>query len=119
MMIVRHISFVLGALVVAGCAIRPFELPETHPANPVASEAPPPPESTTLGGQSLDEAAPEENEGPSGGHGQHGPPDGAASFECPMHLDVQQARPGKCPRCGMTLVRKEKGDGKQQSGHAH
>lgn len=24
-------------------------------------------------------------------------------YTCPMHPDVQQTKPGKCPRCGMTL----------------
>jgi heavy metal-binding protein len=25
-------------------------------------------------------------------------------YLCPMHADVQQPSPGKCPRCGMNLV---------------
>jgi hypothetical protein len=33
--------------------------------------------------------------------------DGQALYVCPMHPDVQQAQPGKCPRCGMDLVRKK------------
>jgi hypothetical protein len=24
-------------------------------------------------------------------------------YTCPMHPDVEQTKPGKCPRCGMTL----------------
>jgi FtsP/CotA-like multicopper oxidase with cupredoxin domain len=27
-------------------------------------------------------------------------------YTCPMHPEVQQAAPGKCPKCGMTLVKK-------------
>lgn len=30
----------------------------------------------------------------------------AAAFTCPMHPEVQQAMPGKCPKCGMDLVQK-------------
>lgn len=26
------------------------------------------------------------------------------SYFCPMHPDVRQHDPGKCPRCGMSLV---------------
>ncbi len=25
-------------------------------------------------------------------------------FLCPMHRDVRQGRPGKCPKCGMDLL---------------
>ena len=25
-------------------------------------------------------------------------------YICPMHRDVRQANPGKCPRCGMSLL---------------
>lgn len=28
-------------------------------------------------------------------------------YTCPMHPEVQQAGPGKCPKCGMTLVKKQ------------
>jgi hypothetical protein len=28
----------------------------------------------------------------------------AAAYICPMHSDVHQALPGKCPTCGMNLV---------------
>jgi Heavy metal binding domain len=27
------------------------------------------------------------------------------AYTCPMHSDVNAAGPGKCPRCGMALVR--------------
>lgn len=33
------------------------------------------------------------------------------TYTCPMHPDVQQHRPGKCPKCGMPLVPRQ-GDGK-------
>src|SRR5512147_110711 len=28
-------------------------------------------------------------------------------YICPMHSEVVQDKPGKCPKCGMTLVAKE------------
>ncbi len=28
----------------------------------------------------------------------------ATSYICPMHSDVRQGAPGKCPRCGMALL---------------
>ncbi|MFC0514232.1 heavy metal-binding domain-containing protein [Mucilaginibacter angelicae] len=28
-------------------------------------------------------------------------------YTCPMHPDVLSDKPGKCPKCGMTLVKKE------------
>ena len=30
-----------------------------------------------------------------------------AQYTCPMHPEVISDRPGKCPKCGMTLVKKE------------
>ncbi|SMC56924.1 multicopper oxidase domain-containing protein [Pedobacter nyackensis] len=31
-------------------------------------------------------------------------------YTCPMHPEVQQSKPGTCPKCGMALVRKNKAD---------
>jgi hypothetical protein len=28
----------------------------------------------------------------------------APAYSCPMHSDVRQASPGKCPKCGMDLL---------------
>ena len=30
-------------------------------------------------------------------------------FTCPMHPQIHQDKPGKCPICGMTLIKKEEG----------
>ncbi|MBI5433436.1 MAG: hypothetical protein HZA52_11460 [Planctomycetes bacterium] len=31
----------------------------------------------------------------------------AGAYVCPMHADVVQAKPGRCPKCGMDLVKKK------------
>jgi hypothetical protein len=41
---------------------------------------------------------------------------GAAVYTCPMHPQVVSDQPGKCPICGMTLVKKEK-DGTMSMDH--
>ncbi len=28
-------------------------------------------------------------------------------YTCPMHPEIEQDHPGKCPKCGMTLVPKK------------
>ena len=34
--------------------------------------------------------------------------DADAIYACPMHPEVTSATPGKCPKCGMTLVKRDK-----------
>lgn len=29
------------------------------------------------------------------------------NYTCPMHPEIQQQRPGKCPRCGMQLTQSQ------------
>lgn len=54
----------------------------------------------------------------------------AAKYVCPMHPEVQQAAPGKCPKCGMDLVQRSAatgsmdehaghGDAEGTEGHSH
>jgi len=31
-----------------------------------------------------------------------------ARYTCPMHPEVVKTKPGKCPKCGMTLVAQKK-----------
>src|SRR3990167_4981458 len=39
-------------------------------------------------------------------------------YTCPMHPEIQQANPGRCPECGMTLVQNQKSKIKNQNlGH--
>ena len=44
-------------------------------------------------------------------HAGHGSASGASQqtiYTCPMHPEVTSTTPGTCPKCGMTLVKKEK-----------
>jgi hypothetical protein len=34
------------------------------------------------------------------------PADTATVYTCPMHPEVTASKPGKCPKCGMDLVKK-------------
>lgn len=49
-----------------------------------------------------------------GDHSDHGAHDeneneAAAAYVCPMHPEVTSATPGKCPKCGMDLVKRRQG----------
>jgi len=46
--------------------------------------------------------APQSQSGPAGGRENH-----ATQYYCPMHPDVVQNSPGKCPKCGMDLMEKK------------
>ncbi len=41
---------------------------------------------------------------PAGGHEDHGHAAGAELWTCPMHPDILEPQPGRCPICGMDLV---------------
>lgn len=43
----------------------------------------------------------------------------AAWWTCPMHPEVRQAGPGKCPKCRMDLVPEEGGGDPEHKEHNH
>lgn len=44
-----------------------------------------------------------------GAHSNHAPQNNAEEiYSCPMHPEVTSATPGQCPKCGMTLVKRNK-----------
>ncbi len=115
----------LGSLILFGCAgaIRLQPLPADHPANPEAPEAPMQAPPQTLreapGGSSEDPGAspsehPMDHQHEPGGGGQTQPPTGepdppeGAVYTCPMHPEVRESAPGRCPKCGMALKQREK-----------
>lgn len=112
--------------IIAGCAVRPLPaLTPTHPASPAAAEAPASPPSATL---TAAEGLPpiDSDTAPAAmatGHGAHQMPgsmtaETAGSYTCPMHPEVRATRPGRCPKCGMTLSPPTKGQSATGGSHA-
>lgn len=116
--------FVLPGLVaIAGCAA-PVQVapPEWHPANASAPIRPLDSQPGALAVADPVEAA-EEGVVPSSGatgmqadhaDGAHGAEGAAADsvatlYRCPMHPEVTSDTPGKCPKCGMRLVKVKAG----------
>lgn len=122
------------ALLLGACAAQTSQLPaERDPSNPEApegvqpeisaltpqpgagevEEAPPAPEPMHMHGMDMTPAPDAGSAAPSsakkGEERQPAkPPLGKnQSYTCPMHPEVVQSTPGKCPKCGMKLVAKE------------
>lgn len=88
-----------GALWCAGCAAGHVPRAELYGGNPADPSAPEerfvaPPDSLTAG-PPVAAAMPA------------APADPAAPYTCPMHPEIGAAGPGRCPKCGMTLIRRE------------
>jgi hypothetical protein len=63
---------------------------------------------------------PEARQEPGAGHSHPGhepgsatTPAGEATYSCPMHPEVKQNEPGRCPKCGMKLVEQKKDKGER------
>lgn len=129
----------LGASVFLGCAAQQplAPLDPRHPASPAGAEAPLRPPSATLM-PSATAGHPEQGEmataptttghdqGMTHGGGAHTMRSHAVRpeapqdlYTCPMHPDVRQATAGRCPKCGMTLVKRSSPQEKPEGGHAH
>ena len=120
----RLTVLIVVAIFASACATRTIlpTLDESHPASSVAAEAPVPPPSATLERGATDERSEPQrpparthNHGEEMGHASHR---GAATYSCPMHPEVRQSSPGRCPKCGMTLV-PQGNDEMPGGGHAH
>jgi len=104
-------------LLLAGCGSTPAEAPlaQDHPANPHATEALATPPSQVLAShddvqRTQTQQMPPMHDGMHGTHGSMHPAPAAttqaAVYTCPMHPEVVSDKPGKCPKCGMNLVKK-------------
>ena len=113
------LSMILGCTW-AACSPGPMPVSQStrDPSNPSAAEGIVPP----VGSGGPRPSAPPSSSAPTEGHGHHdhtGAPAptepaaksdaGAASaiYTCPMHPEVASPAPGRCPKCGMNLVRKK------------
>ena len=116
-----------GVPLVAACASAPQPPARTSPLSPEAEEPPAPRVATSLREDPL--AAPPPPAAGGHEHHDHHHHSGSAAasgdearaagetYVCPMHPEVKQATPGKCPKCGMKLVLAPKpGPGAASSG---
>ncbi len=93
------------AFTAAACVSTRLEASNDHPANPKAPVAPLPLDSTLL--TPSGSAAPI-TEAPAVEHAHdHASPTAGVTYTCPMHPQIVRDAPGKCPICGMTLVKRE------------
>ena len=109
-------------LFTAGCAVRQpaVVLDANHPASLAASEAAVEPPSTTLNIDGEATLAPKPEGTPHRSAEEHAPGKaGAAIYTCPMHPEVRQPAPGRCPKCGMTLERTSEEGAPAGGEHAH
>ncbi len=125
-------AILILAALVASCAVNLPPAPSSNPADPHAPEAATAPLRPTLlaTSRSFISLAADDREqeakqmdmskmksGPNDvgamQHGQPGmqqmspvPATGETYFTCPMHSQIHETKPGQCPICGMTLVKK-------------
>ncbi len=111
------LAIAIGSCAGSGVTARPAR---TSPLSPEAEEAPTQPVATSLTQDPLAQEPATSDTNHAGHHGhdhsvtpsdphpqpESSPDAGSAATEyvCPMHPDVHQSGPGRCPRCGMNLV---------------
>lgn len=92
--------------------------PAPAPASPLsiqAEEPAAPPIAASLTGDPLATPPPSSQGGGASGHAGHSAPaagapaengvqPAVATYTCPMHPEVREAKQGRCPKCGMSLT---------------
>lgn len=92
-----------ASLLAMACVSTRLEPGTDHPANAKAETAPAPPRDDILA--SAPATKPADTHPTSHAHDHAAPM--ADTYTCPMHPQVVKNAPGKCPICGMNLVKKE------------
>ena len=111
---IRVASAALTVLFLTGCAgnTPPPRFSAVSPADGEAPEAATPPPAPALTG-GLDTSGPDPagaTAKPGASHEGHAAPAHTpvdAEYSCVMHPEVRQASPGSCPKCGMTLGKRQ------------
>jgi Heavy metal binding domain len=101
----NHCSLVrmLAVMTLGGCAVHLPPVPTPNPADPGAPEAATASLRPTLLASSRIFPSPAAEPRKNAAVSQSAT---AAIYTCPMHPEVQETKPGNCPICGMTLVKK-------------
>ncbi|HCE46734.1 MAG TPA: hypothetical protein DET40_24570 [Lentisphaeria bacterium] len=110
--IVPRFLMLMVIMLIGGCSATPSSssLSPDHPASPDAPESPYSPSPTAL---AEDRTTPTQS--PEYQHKmQH--QEAEAIYACPMHADIVQNAPGKCPKCGMSLVKRQSSSGLSTNG---
>lgn len=125
----------IAAILSAACASYPAPAP-VGPGHPASPDAPSPPVTRVgirLTPSDLDrpvtapaapgegaESHPRPQPALAPGHTHPSPetgsaltPSGDAIYSCPMHPEVKENEPGRCPKCGMRLVEQRKSEGRR------
>jgi hypothetical protein len=93
------------AFFATACASTQLEASNDHPANPKAPTTPPP-QDATLSSPGATPAPPAAAPADDHAH-DHAAPTAGVTYTCPMHPQIVRDAPGKCPICGMNLVKRE------------
>jgi septal ring-binding cell division protein DamX len=99
----KHLLVIGTALLATACVSTSLEPGTDHPANAKADTAPPTARDNILASAPATEQA---NTVPAAHTHDHAAPM-ADTYTCTMHPQVVKNAPGKCPICGMNLVKKE------------
>jgi hypothetical protein len=92
------------AFFATACVSTRLEASDDHPANPKAPTTPLPQQAqlSPPGSAAASPAAPADDHAP-----DRAAPTAGVTYTCPMHPQIVRDAPGKCPICGMTLVKRE------------